>query len=168
MPSPALTPGRVLLILVGLETSIGPYAADWSASHVLNPRWPPHARFHNGQTMSLGMCLGLLTVYFAWKPVLGTRSNATAKPIQGKGRKDEQADDSGSGMTEKESITMSAVMGTLYWISGLSAILYPGTLWVDPEFGTGAPQAPIFVISIVLAWLGWAVEMRRLGKVKGA
>ncbi len=76
--------------------------------------------------------------------------------------------DAGTGMTEKESITISAVMGTLYWISGLSAILYPGTLWVDPEFGTGAPQMPIFVVSALTAWLGWGFEMRRLGKSKQA
>lgn len=153
-----MTAGRLLLTLVGLETSIGPYAADWSASHVLNPRWPPHARFHNGQTMSLGLCLGLLTTYFAWRPVFTTPATKKAGA----------STDSGTGMTEKESISISAVFGTLYWIAGLSAILYPGTLWIDPEFGTGAPQVPLFVASIVGAWVGWALEMRRVGKVKSA
>jgi hypothetical protein len=50
--SPDITPGKVLLSVVALFTSTGCYLADWSDSHVFNPRWPPHAKFHNGQTMS--------------------------------------------------------------------------------------------------------------------
>ena len=49
--NPAITPGKVLLSLVGLFTSTGCYFADWSDTHVFNPKWPPHAKFHNGQTM---------------------------------------------------------------------------------------------------------------------
>ena len=70
----------------------------------------------------------------------------------------------GMGMTEKESLTLSAVLGSLYWLTALSAIWYPGTLWVDPEFGTGSPQLPIFSATTVLVWCAWGWEMRRLGR----
>jgi hypothetical protein len=125
------TPGRLCLTLVSLNTVLGPYMADWNETHVKNPNWPPHARFHNGQTMSMGLCLGVLTAYFAWRPALSSRSSP-AQNGAGAGAV------GGEGMTERESVTIAAVLGTLYWVTGLSAILYPGTLWVDPEFGTGA------------------------------
>jgi hypothetical protein len=102
--------------------------------------------------MSVGLGLGLLTNYFAWKPVLfrpRTSDVKTGEP---------------SGMTERESITLAAVLGSLYWITGLSAILYPGTLFTDPEFGTGAPQLPLFSGLVAVVWLGWGLEMSRLSK----
>lgn len=42
---PSVTPGKVMLSAVALITSTGCYLADWSETHVLNPRWPPHAKF---------------------------------------------------------------------------------------------------------------------------
>lgn len=40
---------------------------DWNETHIYNPNWPGHARFHNGQTMSMGVCLGIGTL---WKTFL--------------------------------------------------------------------------------------------------
>lgn len=51
--------GRTLLGLVGVTTSVGGYIADWNETHIYNPRWPPHAKFHNGQTMSMYLPLHL-------------------------------------------------------------------------------------------------------------
>jgi len=146
--SPPLTAGRTLLTLVAFVNVVGPYIADWNVTHVMNPNWPPHARFHNGQTMSLGLCLGVLTGYFAWRPVFNSKSPGE------------------SGMTEHESITISAVLGTLYWITGMSGILYPGAKWVDPEFGTGSPQLPLFSGLAGTVWVGWGLETLRLRRIK--
>jgi len=133
-PARFLTPGRICLTLVAVSTSISCYLADWNESHVKNPRWPPHARFHNGQTMSMGLCLGLMTAWLTWR----TSTNPA------------------------DSLFCAALIGSLYWITGLSAILYPGTKWVDPELGEGAPQVPVFSAHIALAWLGYWLETRKL------
>lgn len=129
MPRPPVTSGRICLTVTALATSIGPYLADWSESHVLNPRWPPHAKFHNGQTMSFGFTLGILTLYYTWR--------ATPQP--------------------KDSLKTAAILGSLYYVAGLSAILYPGTLAVDPEFGEGFPQFWLFTGLMTLPWLGYVL-----------
>src|SRR5947209_2027284 len=115
---PEITVARAYLTLNAAFTSIAPFIADWSHTHIFNPRWPPHAKFHNGQTMSMGALLGLATLYYTWRshPAPGT-----------------------------DSIKTAAIFSSLYYIAGISAIFYPGSLAVDPEFGTGYPQLPLFV-----------------------
>lgn len=134
--------GRVLLSISALAQIIGPFAADYSVTHVLNPNWPPHAKFHNGQTMSMGLCLGLLTLYFTHRP--------------------------GDAEQKKDSLRSAAMIGSLYWITGLSAILYPGSLAIDPEFGEGFPQFWVFVGFGIAAWTGWWIETRGIGREKSA
>ena len=39
--------------------------------HLWNPRWPPHAKFHSGQTMLLGVLGGSisLAILFGFRPL---------------------------------------------------------------------------------------------------
>lgn len=128
--------GRICLSLSAVSQLLGPFIADFNKTHVLNPRWPPHARFHNGQTMSMGLCLALATLYYTYRPV---------------------AEDAAA-----DSILTATVFGSLYWITGLSAILYPGSNGMDPEFGEGFPQFPLFAGLLGLTWAGWWLETARL------
>jgi hypothetical protein len=42
---------RILFLLSALGLGIGAHMADYfSTSHIFNDRWPPHAKFHTGQT----------------------------------------------------------------------------------------------------------------------
>lgn len=134
--------GRVLLSISALAQSIGAYAADFNVTHVFNPNWPPHAKFHNGQTMSMGLFLGILTLYYTHRP--------------------------GDVEKRKDSLRSAAMIGSLYWIAGLSAILYPGTLAVDPEFGEGFPQFWAFVGFGAAAWMGCWIETKGIEKEKSA
>ena len=107
------TLGRSLIMLNNLFYSLGAFIADWNETHVKNPRWPPHARFHNGQTMSMGAILCLTSAYFCFRdtnPIGGL--NAT-----------------------RDSVWTAAVIGSMYTITGISGFFYPGALGVDPEFG---------------------------------
>jgi len=129
--------GKILLSISALGQIIGPFIADFNETHVKNPRWPPHARFHNGQTMSMGLALGLSSLYYAFRPT------ETAK-------------------MKKDSLVTAAVFGIIYWITGLSAILYPGSKGTDPEFGEGFPQLYIFTIFGACSVLGSYLEMGRV------
>lgn len=84
--------------------------------------------------MSTGLCLGLLTVYYTWRPT----------PMPG------------------DSLRTAAIMGSLYFITGLSGILYPGALGVDAEFGEGFPQIWVFPSLVGLPWLGYFLARRQL------
>ena len=135
MPLQPFNLGRGILTVSALCTSIGPFAADWSSTHVFNPRWPPHAKFHNGQTMSSGLALGLLTAYYTWRP--------THNPV--------------------DSLRTAAMLGSLYFVTALTGILYPGAKGMDPEFGEGFPQFWPFVGFIGLPWVGYWLVRRRMG-----
>lgn len=153
--TPFLTAGRLIFTALSLSNIIAPYLADFNESHVYNPKWPPHARFHNGQTMSMGVGLGLLTLYFAWRPVLS--SAAFTKSML------------------KDHVFFAALAGSLYWVTGLSAGFYPGTKYLDPDlvgskydqkfFGQPA-QMTVFTVHFMLAWVAYGFEMRRLGGLK--
>jgi hypothetical protein len=55
-----------LVTLVAILTSCLAYVFDWNETHVYNPNWPPHAKFHNAQTLLLGPLLGAVSLSFLW------------------------------------------------------------------------------------------------------
>jgi hypothetical protein len=131
--------GPILISSMAVFMAVGSFVADFNETHVYNPRWPPHARYHNGQTMSMAASLGAATLYYAWR---SHRPAATE--------------------AKKESIFTAALFGSLYCFTGLTAILYPGALGMDPEFGEGWPQKYVFGIPLIINWVGWWLENRRL------
>ena len=56
--------GRSLLTSVAALTAVGGFLADWNRTHLFDPEWPPHARFHDAQTVALGSLLGACGLYF--------------------------------------------------------------------------------------------------------
>lgn len=141
--------GRTLLSLVALTTMVGGYIADWNETHVYNPRWPPHAKFHNGQTMSMGAALGLTSFWFLYGP-----PSSPSAPVA----------------TQRLSLYTASWIASLYWITQLSALFYPGSLAVDPEFGEGAPQVYICAVLLGCIAVGMGLERKRIaaGEKKSA
>ncbi len=95
----------------------GGYVADavvpvTARQHQRNPHWPPHAKFHNGQTMLLGIGLGLLSLFllFGFRPL--------SLPI----------------------FFLAAALAALYFVTMALAPIFPGTSWTDPEFAEGTPR----------------------------
>ncbi|KXT03835.1 hypothetical protein AC578_8926 [Pseudocercospora eumusae] len=133
--------GRILMILGNLSYALGAFLADYNETHVLNPRWPPHAKFHNGQTMSLGLFLAAMSLYLAFRPEVKTSQI-------------------------RDNLFNAALIGSFYCGAGLCAILYPGTAWQDPEFEGNGEQRYIFFAVCVLMALGYWIDASRLPKEK--
>ena len=86
---------------------------DSARQHLWNPAWPPHAKFHNCQTMLMGLIGGTLAlaVLFAGPP----------------------------GMP---ALLVAAAAAGNYFFAMALAPAFPGTAWSDPEFA-GAVGWPL-------------------------
>ena len=120
---------RILFCFVSLYLVIGAHVADFSRTHRLDPRWPPHAKFHDGQTLMFSIFLAALTIFFALRKTHDKTGTLIA----------------------------ASAFAALYWVTQALAILYPGTAFVDPEFDTarayllGLPaQVTIDIIALSL------------------
>ncbi len=100
-----LTIARIILTVLALGTSILPFLADWNATHIYNALWPPHAKFHNAQTMVLGAMLGVAALYYTWVRLPDERS----------------------------ALLTAWLLAGLYWFSQPFAFLFPGVAWTDPN-----------------------------------
>lgn len=145
-----MTTGRTILTLIALTTSFGGFLADWNHTHVYNPNWPPHAKFHNGQTMSTGFLLGFTALYYIYrKPTTAMPSPASSSQPS-------------SGIFSADSLHLVVWLLSLNWVAQLSAVAYPGALPTDPEFGEGFPQLGICAVLFVGIGVGYVLEKRRL------
>jgi hypothetical protein len=141
------TIGRLLISLVAVFTAVSPYLADWNVTHIYNPAWPPHAKFHNAQTMVLGTILGFLSIYCLWF------------------RK---------GITKQQKLNEATVLASLYWLAQLPATFFPGTALTDP--GINSVKMPVIfgvefnkltlnmTVIFPLIILGYYLESRSLKK----
>ena len=97
--------------------------------HLRNPNWPPHAKFHNGQTMLMGIISGALSlvVLFGSHPLTLPR------------------------------FLIAAAIASTYFVAMALAPAFPGTDWIDPEFAATTRRplrlAPQQLVTYVLCGL---------------
>ena len=134
---------RLLFTLSGIGLALGAHLADLSPSHIFDPRWPPHAKFHTGQTLSMSLLLSLLTILFAWRKT----------------------------SDQREAMFATAGFAAAYWVTQATAIAYPNTAFYDPEFITansfplGLPvQAYFQLLFLSLIALASWLAIRRSAK----
>lgn len=134
---------RLLFTLSAIGLTMGAHIADISPTHIFNQRWPPHAKFHTGQTLSMSLLLSLLTIFFAWRKTSDQRGSVMA----------------------------AAGFGAAYWVTQATAISYPNTAFYDPEFASansfplGLPVQVYFEIGFLslIALASW-LALRRSAK----
>lgn len=102
--------------------------------------------------MSMGVCLSLATLYYTYRIPYHLSDRVPG---------------SATFAMAGDSIFTAAIFGSLYWVTGLSAILYPGSKGVDLEFGEGFPQFWVFLGYLVATWVGWWLETMRLAAAWG-
>jgi len=120
---------RLIFTALGIFVAVGSHLADYNKTHIFNPRWTQHAKFHDGQTLMFSILLAALSIFFAWRKTTD-RVNA---------------------------VLAAAGFAAIYWVTQAGAILYPGTAAFDPEFVTpwsyilGLPlQMYIEIVCLVL------------------
>ena len=77
-----------------------------SRQHLWNFAWSPRAKFHNGQTMLMGIFGGSLSLYILF----------SSQPLT------------------SQVFYLALTTAAQYWVTTVLAPLFPGTAWYDPEF----------------------------------
>lgn len=98
--------GKILLTLVALFTLVAPIVADWNQTHVFNPEWPPHARFHTVVGLCMSTGFSIIALWLLW----------------------------GRPSSQEVSVKIVALVPILYWGSFFIAALVPGA-WVEDHPG---------------------------------
>ncbi|MCZ4516881.1 hypothetical protein O4220_00025 [Rhodococcus ruber] len=130
--------GKVLLTMGALVPAVGSFVADWSPTHVYNPSWPAHAKFHLGQTLALAAGSTVVSLYLTWRP--------------------------GADVTRLRGALLA---GAFFWLTQLPALLVPGAALTDPDTPIqpfdlgGLPVNQITVTGVVIVPLllaGYALQ----------
>jgi len=60
--------GKFILGFVLVVGAIVSTAVDWNTTHLFNPTWPPHARFHDALFLMLLNGATLIVLWLLWRP----------------------------------------------------------------------------------------------------
>jgi hypothetical protein len=131
--------GRLLLTSVAALTAVCGFLADRNRTHLFNPDWPPHARFHDAQTIALGSLLGSCGLYF----LLRRRG------------KDPHAE-----------VDLGALLPSLFWVAQWASFAFPGAEGLEAEFPEKVPRVGgvwvnerfASVLMLALIAIGYALE----------
>lgn len=104
--------GKVLLTSIAALTATGGFLADWNRTHLFNPRWPSHAKFHDAMTISLGLMLGSSALY-----LLHTRGGNSQYKLQ-----------------------LRSALPAFFWGSMLVAGMFPNAESLESEFPEYVPK----------------------------
>ncbi len=131
---------RLVLSGAAIGTIVGTGRADLNRTHVFNPRWPPHARFHAAAGWGTVAGAQLLSLWLLWQP--------------------------GDHPVERDlAVKAAALLPTVSWLPFFLALATPGTAVEDVPghlarvAGVPANLVPATLIPAVSA-LGYALHRR--------
>lgn len=104
--------GDNLLIVMAGATAISGFVMDMNKTHMFNPKWTPHSKFHNAISIMNGAILGAAGLYF----------------LLGKHR------------DKKTALKLGAALPGIFWSSLIAAPLFPGAKGLEAEFPNKVPK----------------------------
>lgn len=130
--------GRNLLLAAAAFTTVGGFLFDWNRTHLFNPKWTPHAKFHDAFTILLGTMLGA-----------GSFSLLLKK-------------DGDSAMQLK----WGTLLPAFFWAAQAGSFAFPGAKGLEAEFPELVPkvgpvwlnEAPVCAFMLSLLGVGYVLE----------
>lgn len=104
--------GRRILRGVAVATTVGGFVFDFNRTHLFNPRWTPHAKFHDALTISLGVLMGSSSLYFLRDAAAGRASDRD----------------------------VGTLLPAMFWGAQGAAFLFPGAEGLQSEFPNRVPR----------------------------
>lgn len=135
--------GKILTSTAAVLPAAGAFVADWNETHVYNPKWTPHAKFHNAQTICMSVSLAAMSLWASWRP----------------------------GPDRRSSLRWATICGALFWYTLVPSFFFPGSTVVDADnphqpftkFGVQINQITVLAaIELPLLVAGYALESRRI------
>ncbi|KAF2136934.1 uncharacterized protein K452DRAFT_291971 [Aplosporella prunicola CBS 121167] len=159
-------PGRLLISLAALVTGLGALAADFNVTHIYNPTWPGHAKFHVGQTMAMAVLLCCASLWLLWVPAAAsatTSTSITAANGAARERKEGRGDtDKVRTAVQRQRLDAAALLAAIYWVTQMAAYAFPGTTPFDVIPGRVDPdpllQFKLEVAMLAFVGVGWWLE----------
>lgn len=141
---------RILLSIMAVVVAVVPWFADYNHTHIFNEAWPPHARFHNAQTLMLAGVASVVALWLLWRPARGVDTRVFR-------------------------FDAACFLTALYWLTATPGILFPGAAYEDPEHAGRLPTLLGLELNqtiIGFLWLGlvallWCLGRRALRLEKG-
>lgn len=115
--------------------------------------------------MTTGLLVGISILYYTFRSVPGSNP---AFPSSAKSSAGSPLETEYRTYISHGNLNVALLCVHMYYVPALSGILYPGALFVDPEFGDGKPQAYVFPVLLMLGWVGWWLERGRVTAEIGA
>ena len=116
--------------------------ADWNRTHLFNPNWPPHAKYHDAQSILLGSLLGASGLYFLRR----------------------------RGKNSERDLALGALLPSFFWVAQGTSFVFPGAEGFEAEFPEKVPRIKGVWINerfssalmLALIMIGYVAERRNL------
>lgn len=133
---------RGILTAAAALCAVGGYAADWNRTHLFNPKWPPHAKYHDAMTILLGTLLGGGALFFLWRRPRPSR----------------------------EDLALGALLPAAFFFAQAGSFAFPQTGGLEAEFPEKVPEIgsvrlnekPFALGMLALIAAGYALGRRAL------
>ncbi len=132
--------GHRLLLGAAAFTGIGGYLFDWNKTHLFNPKWTPHAKFHDAMTILLGSMLGGAGFYLLQKK-------------------------NGDQALQRQ---WGTLLPAFFWVAQVGSFAFPGAKGLEAEFPEKIPQlgpvrlneAPVSLLMLSVLGLGYLLTKK--------